>query len=157
MERTARTPRHQSKYQERDKAWGKETVRKPDSPPYQVFSLPAQMHVVRDNKVVRPIDDLLIRLVRGLRTEGRVSNETLKHDRAQGPPITLVSVSFLQENFGGDVIRRSDGRICLYKGETEIQFRLNYWGKGEERVCLQVSYDLLSKSRSDLCWTSSNG
>ena len=72
------------------------------------------MHVVRDNEVVRPIDDLLIRLVRGLRTEGRVPNETLKHDRAQGPPIALVPISFLQENLGGDVIRRSDGRICLH-------------------------------------------
>ena len=71
------------------------------------------MHVVRDDKVMRPINDLLVRLVRSFRTEGRVPNETLKHDRAQRPPVALVSISLLQENLGRDVIRRPDGRICL--------------------------------------------
>lgn len=52
------------------------------SPPYQVLSLPAQMDVIRDDEVVRPIDDLLVRLVRSLRTEGGVSDEALEHDCA---------------------------------------------------------------------------
>ena len=113
------------------------------------------MHVVRDNEVMWPIDDLLICLVRGLRTEGRVSNEALEHDRTQGPPVTLVSVSFLEENLGGDVIRRSDGRICLRKREAKNP--VDQVNVVSERGCLRVSYDSLSKSRSDLCWTSSNG
>ena len=84
-----------------------------NSPPYQILSLPTQMHVVGDDKIVRPVDDLLIRLVRSLRTKGRVSNETLKHDRAQRPPVALVSIALLQKDLGRDIIRRPDGRIGL--------------------------------------------
>lgn len=109
-EKTARTYAKTLRLQKRNKA----KQEKINSPAYQIFSLSTQMHVVRDHEVMRPIDDFLIGLVRGLRTEGRISDETLKHDRAQGPPIALVSVSFLQENFGGDVIRRSNSRICLH-------------------------------------------
>lgn len=67
------------------------------------------MYIVGNDEVMRPIDDLLIRLVRRLRTEGWVPNQTLKHDRAQGPPIALVSVSFLEENLRSDVIWCPDG------------------------------------------------
>ena len=66
------------------------------------------MHIVGDDEVMRPIDDLLVRLVGGLRTKGRVPDETLERDRAQRPPIALVSISLLQENLGRDIIRRPD-------------------------------------------------
>lgn len=86
------------------------------------------MHIVGDNEIMWPIDDLLVRLVGSLRTEGRVSNEALKHDRAQRPPITLVPVSLLQENLGRDIIWCSDRRICLHKGgggkNQKAEFRL---------------------------------
>jgi hypothetical protein len=71
------------------------------------------MHIVRDDQVMVPIDDLLIRLMRGLRAKRRIPNKAFKHDRAQRPPITLVTVSLLQENLGSDIIGRSDGGVCL--------------------------------------------
>ena len=77
------------------------------------------MHIVGDDKIMRPVDDLLVRLVRGLRTEGRVSNETLKHNGAQRPPVALVSVPLLQENLGRDVVWRPDSRIGLYAEEEK--------------------------------------
>jgi hypothetical protein len=85
------------------------------------------MHIVGDDEVMRPIDDLLVRLVRGLRTKGRIPDETLKHDRAQRPPVALVSVSLLQENLGRDVIRRSDGRIGLYRQNKNGSSRSDEW------------------------------
>ena len=89
------------------------------------------MHIVGDDEVMRPIDDLLVRLVRGLRTKGGVPDKTLKHDRAQRPPVALVSVSLLQENLGRDVIRRSDGRISLYRQrKTEALVQMNGLGNG---------------------------
>ena len=76
------------------------------------------MNIIGDDKIMRPVDDLLVRLVGGLRTERRVSHETLKHDGSQRPPVTLIPISLLQEDFGCNIIRRSHGRICLL-GETE--------------------------------------
>jgi len=92
------------------------------------------MDIVRDDEVMWPVDDLLVRLVRGLRTEGRIPNETLEHDGAQGPPIALVSISFLQENLGGDVIRRPDRGICLHKGEKKNQNRNPVQMNGQQRT-----------------------
>ena len=95
-----------------------------NSPPYHILSLSAQMHVVWDDEIVRPVDDLLVRLVRSLRTEGRVPNETLKGNGAQRPPIAFAPVTLLQENLGRDIIRRPDRRISLYKKQNErIPFR----------------------------------
>jgi len=105
---------------------GIEKKKKFNSPPYQVLSLPTQMHVIGDDKVMRPIDNLLVRLVRSFRTEGRIPDETLEHDGAQRPPITLVSVSLLQENLGRDVIRRPDRRICLHEREQSQRIRIPF-------------------------------
>ena len=78
------------------------------------------MHIVGDDEVMRPIDDLLVRLVRRLGTERWIADQTLEHDRAQRPPIALVSVSLLQENLGRDIIGRPDGRICLGRDQDPI-------------------------------------
>ena len=141
---------------------GKKRGKECSSPPYQILSLPAQMHIVRDDQVMRPVDDLLIRLMRGLRTEGWVSNETFKHDRAQRPPVTLVTIALLQENLGSDIIRRSDRRICLYtKGGKEreetrasVQMETKNVMNGKHS---RVSYGSLSRLRSGPCSTWSNG
>ena len=90
-----------------------------NSPPYQVLSLPTQMHIVGDDKVMRPIDDLLVGLVRSLRTEGRVPNETLKRDSTQRPPVALAPIPLLQENLWRDIIWSPDGGICLCGETTE--------------------------------------
>jgi len=90
-----------------------------NSPPYQVLSLPTQMHIVRDDKVMRPIDDLLVRLVRSLRTERRVPNQTLKRDGPQRPPIALAPIPLLQEDLWSDIIWSPNGGICLCGETTE--------------------------------------
>lgn len=136
--------------------------KKYNSPPYQILSLPTQMHIVRDDQVMLPVDDLLIRLVRGLRTKGWVSNKTFKHDRAQRPPVTLVTITLLQENLGRDIIRRSNRRICLHtqrvaKKGRKPDTRSDGNQKRDERKHSRVSYGSLSKLRSGPCSTWSNG
>ena len=73
------------------------------------------MHVVGNDEIMWPIDDLLVRLVRRLRAEGRIPDETLKRDGTQRPPVAFAPVPLLQENLRRDIIRRSDGRIGLYR------------------------------------------
>lgn len=92
------------------------------------------MDIVRDDEVMGPVDDLLVRLVRRLGTERRIPDQTFKHDRAQGPPIALVSVSLLQENLGRNIIGRPDCRICLQKDEknSDQNFIPGEWGSAHE-------------------------
>ena len=44
-----------------------------------------------DDKIMRPIDDLLASFMVGLRAERRVSDETPERDGSQRPPIALIS------------------------------------------------------------------
>lgn len=84
------------------------TFRKGDKPSDEVFGLTTQVDIVWDDEVVLPLNNFLVCLVRRLRAERRVSDEALEHDSTQGPPITLVSVTLLEEDFRCDVVRRSD-------------------------------------------------
>lgn len=74
----------------------------------------AQVDVVGKHEVLRPVDDLLIRVVCRLRAEGRVPDQALEHDRAERPPVALVAVPLLEEDLGGDVVWRADGRVRLF-------------------------------------------
>ena len=97
-----------------------------DLPPNHTLCLTAEVNVIRDLQVIFPLNDLLVGLMRTLRAERRVAcktisgsagltlitvslshppltDETLVHDRSQGPPITLLSVTFLQKDLGGDL------------------------------------------------------
>jgi len=96
-----------------------EEKKKSSSPPYQVFSLPTQMHIIRDDKIMRPIDDLLVGLVRRLRTEWRIPHQTLKRDSPQRPPIALAPIPLLQENLWRDIIWSPNCGICLCGETTE--------------------------------------
>jgi hypothetical protein len=95
-------------------------------PPNHTLGLTAEVNVIRNLQVIFPLDDLLVGLMRTLRAERRVAcktisgsagltlitvslsqprltDETLVHDRSQGPPITLLSVTFLQKDLRGDL------------------------------------------------------
>jgi hypothetical protein len=97
-----------------------------DLPPNHTLGLTAEVNVIRNLQVIFPLDDLLVGLMRTLRAERRVAcktisgsagltlitvslsqprltDETLVHDRSQGPPITLLSVTFLQKDLRGDL------------------------------------------------------
>ena len=49
--------------------------------------------------------------MRLLSAERRPANQTLKHNRAHRPPIAAVVVALAAENFGRNIIRRTDGRV----------------------------------------------
>ena len=119
------TPRGPNNTDANRKKGKKRKPKKTNSPPYQILSLPTQMHIVRDDKIMRPIDNLLVRLVRGLRTKGRVPNQTLKRDGAQRPPVALAPIPLLQENLGCDIIWSSNGGIGLCGKTTEHPVRIN--------------------------------
>lgn len=69
-------------------------------------------NVFREVEVFAPVDDFAIGVVRVFGAEGRPTDETLEHDCANGPPVTAECIAFPGEDFRGDVIRGSDGRVC---------------------------------------------
>ncbi len=71
------------------------------------------MHVVWEHEVLRPVDDLVVGVVCGFGAEGWVPDQALEHDGTKRPPVALVTVSLLQEDLWSNVIRRTNGGICL--------------------------------------------
>lgn len=82
-----------------------------NAPPHKILRITAQLLIWREMQVPRPIHNLPIRIVRLLRTKRRPPNQTLKHDRAQAPPIASKIVSLPAKDLGCDVVRRADGRV----------------------------------------------
>uniref|UniRef100_A0A2P2MJQ2 Uncharacterized protein n=1 Tax=Rhizophora mucronata TaxID=61149 RepID=A0A2P2MJQ2_RHIMU len=61
-----------------------------------------------------PIDYLPTSGHRLIRVEWWVTHKHFIHDSTKRPPITFHSISFLQQNFRGNIIRRSNGRISKH-------------------------------------------
>ena len=116
----------------------------------QVYGLFAQMNIVRDRKVILPVNDLLVGFVGRLGAKRRVADEAFEHDGPERPPVAFVSVSLLQEDLRCDVIRSSDCRVSLLYGFV------NTGGTCEGDRCVLASGDSLSTLRSDLCLSSSS-
>ena len=57
--------------------------------------------------MVSPVHDFTARRHRLVAVKRRVTHEHFKHDGTDAPPIALQAVSFLQENFWSDVVRRT--------------------------------------------------
>lgn len=79
-----------------------------DAPTYalsnDVLSLLADMDLLREEHVVGPIDDLLVRIPRIFGAEWCISNETFIHDCTKGPPVTFFAISLQQKYLGSDVV-----------------------------------------------------
>ena len=60
-------------------------------------------------QVMLPLQNLVVRLIRGLGAEGRVADEALEHDGTKRPPVALVAVPLLHEDFWRNVVGRADG------------------------------------------------
>jgi hypothetical protein len=58
-------------------------VKQVHAPANDVLGLLAEVNIVGEDEVVRPVDDLLVRLVRRLGAERWVTDEALEHDRAE--------------------------------------------------------------------------
>ena len=78
------------------------------SPLDHFYCFLAQMNIVGDYKVMRPVNNFLVCFVGCLGTKRRVADKALKHDCAQRPPVALTAVPLLQEDFGCNVVWRSD-------------------------------------------------
>lgn len=79
----------------------------------QIFGVRRQVHIFWEIKLVAPVHNLAVRLVCILAAERWVPNKALKHDSAQGPPVTLLSVALLQKDLGCNVIRCAYSRVSL--------------------------------------------
>eukprot|EP00047_Mylnosiga_fluctuans_P016943 m.57569 g.57569 ORF g.57569 m.57569 type:complete len:382 (+) comp6842_c0_seq1:875-2020(+) len=77
----------------------------------KVLGLGGQRRLGREHERLAPVQDLLIRLLRRVRAEGRVADEHLKHNHAQRPPVARAVVSCLVEHLGCDVVRRAHRRV----------------------------------------------
>lgn len=51
-----------------------------------------------------------------LGTEGGPADQAFEHDSSDGPPIAGKGVAFATEDFGSNIVRRSNGRVG--KGAT---------------------------------------
>ena len=82
-----------------------------DVPPDKVLGIGAQLLVRREMQMPRPVDDLPIRIMRLLCAERRPSNQALKHDGPQTPPITPKVVALAGKDLRRNVIRCTDSRV----------------------------------------------
>ena len=82
-------------------------------PADHVYCLIAQMDIIGYSEMILPVNDFLVRLVGRLGAKWWVTDQAFEHDCAERPPVALVTVPLLQEDFWCDVIWRSDGRIGL--------------------------------------------
>lgn len=80
-------------------------------PSNQVLCLCAQGYVVREVQALPPVDNLAVRVMAVLSTERRPTDQALEHDSSQTPPIAVEAVAVASEDFGGNIIRRSDGGV----------------------------------------------
>lgn len=83
------------------------------SPLDHFYCFLAQMNVIGYYEVMRPVNNFLIRFMGCLGAKRWVADKALKHDCAQRPPVALTAVPLLQEDFGCNVIGRSDCRVGL--------------------------------------------
>jgi hypothetical protein len=124
------------------------------SPADQVFCFFAQMNIIGDYEVMQPVNDFLVRFMGCLGAKRWIADETFEHDCAERPPIALAAIPLLQEDFGCNVIRRSNGRVGLMSvqiNEPPCE-RMN----GGQDNAAPASGDSLSRLRSDLCLSSSS-
>ena len=77
-----------------------------------MLCLRANLLVGREVQVSGPVDDLAVGVVRLLCAEWRPSDQTFEHDCANTPPITAVVVALAAEDFRGDVVGGTNGRVC---------------------------------------------
>ena len=115
-----------------------------DLPPNHILGLSTQSNILRKPKLILPINNFPIRIMRILRTERRISNQTFKHDGSQRPPITFLTITLLEENFRSDVIRCTNCRISLRRTHTSLS--ASFQGESREKSkLLLISFDSLSK------------
>jgi len=83
-------------------------------PADEILSLPAEVHIVGEDEVVLPVNNLFVRFVCRLRAERRVANQALEHDCSERPPITLISVALQQEDLRGNVVWGTNSGISKF-------------------------------------------
>lgn len=103
-------------------------------PPDQVLSFATEVDVVWEVQVAMPVQDLLVRLMCRFRTEWWITDKALEHDCTKRPPIALVAVPLLHEDFRRNVVWRTDrgvgldGHLHRHSGwqDTRIMRRTNF-------------------------------
>lgn len=81
-------------------------------PSDKVLGLRSQLLICWEVQVPRPVYDFAVCVVRLLCAEGWPTDQALKHNCANTPPVTSKVVSLATENLGRNVIGRADGGVC---------------------------------------------
>ena len=89
------------------------------SPPDEALGRRRQLDVVGEVQALPPVDDLAVRVVAVLGTEGRPAHEALVHDGAQRPPVDVIRVALASEYLRRDVVGRSSARGSQFRPTTE--------------------------------------
>lgn len=77
-------------------------------PSNEILSFRTKLNILGEVERLTPVDNLPISVVGILSTERRPANLTLKHDRSQRPPITIVGIAVAAEDLRCDIIRGTD-------------------------------------------------
>ena len=73
----------------------KKTVAKSNLPSHEILSLYAQMDIIGEDKIILPLHDLLVGVMRGFRAKRWIAYQALIHNRPQRPPIAFFSITLL--------------------------------------------------------------
>ena len=77
-------------------------------PSNEVLSVRAKLDILWEVQSLAPVDDLTVGVVSILSTEWWPSDLTLKHNRTQTPPITIIGIAMTSENLWCNVIRSTN-------------------------------------------------
>lgn len=82
-------------------------------------------------KILRPLNNLAVRVDSLLSAEWRPSNQTFEHDGSNGPPITAIVITLARENLRCNVIGRSYSGIGKLATRFSPGVDLGSVGNGE--------------------------
>jgi len=83
--------------------------------------------------------DLVEQLVAVLAIERRKASDHFKYNGAQAPPVDWFAMSFLENNFGGEVLRGSADGHCV----IVLHFHLRKSEVSESQVACLIDQDVL--------------
>lgn len=77
-----------------------------------MFGITRKDNLLREVEAISPVDDLAVGIGGFLSTEWGPSDQTLKHNSADRPPIAEISVALAVEDLRRNVVRSTDSRVC---------------------------------------------
>lgn len=96
-----------------------------------MLGLAAKSDIIGEVQGLSPVDNLAVGVMAVLGTEWRPTHQTLKHDCAQRPPITVKRISVASEDLWGNVVRRAHSGIGHQSSRSSPIINLRAVANGE--------------------------